>query len=176
MRCITATFTAADFGFSDVDAGDTMSSVKIATLPGDGVLKLNGTAIAAGALITTADLANLIFVPANKADDYTATFTENGPAVAIADTDVSITDVDGTNIVSATITLTNAQAGDLLASGLLPVGITASGYDVETGVLTLTGSATLASYQTALRSIVFSTGGESPATTARPAARRCPIR
>ena len=38
---------------------------------------------------------------------FANTFTEDGPAVAITDTDVSITDVDSTNIASATITLTN---------------------------------------------------------------------
>ncbi|BCG93589.1 beta strand repeat-containing protein [Mesorhizobium sp. 131-2-1] len=100
--------------------------------------------------------------------DYQATFTENGSAVAIADTDVSISDLDNTNATSATITLTNAQASDLLAvNGGLPAGITASSYNSGTGVLTLTGSATLAAYQTALHQIVFSNSGDNPSTTDR---------
>ncbi|WP_192257143.1 hypothetical protein, partial [Mesorhizobium silamurunense] len=100
--------------------------------------------------------------------DYQATFTENGSAVAIADTDVSITDADNTNVTSATITLTNAQASDLLAvNGGLPAGITASSYNSGTGVLTLSGSATLAAYQTALHQIVFSNSSDSPNTTDR---------
>ncbi|MER8811337.1 beta strand repeat-containing protein [Mesorhizobium australicum] len=100
--------------------------------------------------------------------DYQATFTENGSAVAVADTDVSITDADNTNVTSATITLTNAQASDLLAvNGGLPAGITASSYNSGTGVLTLTGSATLAAYQTALHQIVFSNASENPNMTDR---------
>jgi VCBS repeat-containing protein len=73
----TATFTAADFGFADIDTGDTLGGVKITTLPpaSAGVLKLDGVSIAAGTVISTADLAMLTFVPVNKTDDYIATFT-----------------------------------------------------------------------------------------------------
>jgi hypothetical protein len=43
-------------------------------------------------------------------------------------------------------------AGDLLfLNGTLPSGIIASSYDSGTGTLTLTGSASLAAYQAALR-------------------------
>jgi len=52
--------------------------------------------------------------------------TENGVAVAIADTDVIIQDLDDSNIESATITLTNAKADDLLAAGVMPAGIVAT--------------------------------------------------
>jgi hypothetical protein len=49
---------------------------------------------------------------------YHTTFTENGTAVAIADTDTLIGDPDiGSTIASATITLTNPQIGDLRAWG-----------------------------------------------------------
>jgi hypothetical protein len=95
---------------------------------------------------------------------YTATFTENGSAVAITDTDISITDVDSTTLASATVTLTNAQAGDVLAAGGMPAGITAS---VSGNVVTLTGTASLAAYQTALRAITFANTSENPSTTAR---------
>jgi hypothetical protein len=95
---------------------------------------------------------------------YSATFTENGSAVAIADTDVSITDVDSATLASATITLTNAQAGDVLAAGSMPAGITAS---VSGNVVTLTGSASLAAYQTAIRAVTFANTSENPSTTDR---------
>ena len=50
--------------------------------------------------------------------DYVATFTTNGPAIPVADTDVSITDPDSTTIQSATITLAiNRQSGDALIRG-----------------------------------------------------------
>ena len=72
--------------------------------------------------------------------DYTATFTTGGPAIPVADTDVSITDPDSTTIQSATITIAiNRQSGDALIAGALPPGITASSYNPFTGVLTLSG-------------------------------------
>src|SRR5262245_3529296 len=70
--------------------------------------------------------------------DYLTTFTDGGGAVAIADTDVLITDSDDTQLVSATVTLTNPDTLDVLVAGTLPAGITASSYDPGTGVLTLT--------------------------------------
>src|SRR5262249_48154212 len=81
------------------------------------------------------------------------------PAIPIADTDVSITDADTATIASATITIgVNRQSDDVLSIvGALPPGITASTYDSGTGVLTLTGPATLADYQTALHQVAFST-------------------
>jgi VCBS repeat-containing protein len=99
---------------------------------------------------------------------YRATFTENGSPVAIADTDTLLTDADSTALVSATITLSNREAGDLLSvSGTLPSGITASAYDAGTGILTLSGNASLADYQTALHAIGFSTAGDNPVAGTR---------
>jgi surface adhesion protein len=95
---------------------------------------------------------------------YTATFTENGSAVSIADTDISITDVDSATLSSATITLTNAQAGDVLAAGAMPAGITAS---VSGNVVTLSGAASLAAYQTAIRAVTYANTGDNPSTTDR---------
>ena len=50
------TLSAADFGFADVDVGDTLSAVRIDSLPATGSLTLNGSAIAAGAVVTLADI------------------------------------------------------------------------------------------------------------------------
>ena len=79
--------------------------------------------------------------------NYLTGFTEGGPPVAIADTDVSIIDSDSPNLASATITLTNPQADDVLTfDGTPPAGIAVSGSG--TAVITLTGVASSASYQT----------------------------
>uniref|UniRef100_UPI002632611A Ig-like domain-containing protein n=1 Tax=uncultured Pseudoteredinibacter sp. TaxID=1641701 RepID=UPI002632611A len=48
----------SDFGFTDVDTGDQLSSVRIDSLPADGTLMLNGVAVAAGQVITAAELNN----------------------------------------------------------------------------------------------------------------------
>ena len=64
------TLTTANFGFSDVDAGDTMSAVRIDTLSGAGPLTLSGVAVTAGQVVTVADITagNLVFTPAADAN------------------------------------------------------------------------------------------------------------
>ncbi len=101
--------------------------------------------------------------------DYKTSLTEGNSAVAIADTDTLITDADDTNIESATIVLTNAKAGDLLSVGSLPSGIVSN---VDTSVagqitVTLTGSATKANYDSAIKAITFSNSLDNPDTTDR---------
>ena len=76
------TFEADDFGFDDDDAGATLASVTIVTLPMAGTLALDGTAVMAAAVVTKAqiDADMLTFTPARDAhgDPYTAfTFTVN---------------------------------------------------------------------------------------------------
>ena len=62
--------------------------------------------------------------------DYLTTFTDGGPAVAIVDTDVLITDSDDIELTSATVTLTNPHTDDvLLFNGAPPPGITACAYN-----------------------------------------------
>ena len=70
------TFSAADFVFTDIDVGDTLASVKIATLPADGSLTLSGAPVTTDRTLAAADLGNLTFTPAANAsgDPYT-TFT-----------------------------------------------------------------------------------------------------
>ena len=59
------TLTSANFGFSDVDAGDSLSAMRIDTLPSAGSLTLSGVAVTAGQVITLADITagNLVFSP-----------------------------------------------------------------------------------------------------------------
>ncbi|MBL8504626.1 MAG: tandem-95 repeat protein, partial [Rhodocyclaceae bacterium] len=98
---------------------------------------------------------------------YQTRFTVGGSAVAIGDVDVSITDSDSANLSGATITLTNFQANDVLAAAGLPPGITASAYNPATGVITLSGSSSLANYQAAIRAITFSNSSGSPSLLSR---------
>ena len=96
----------------------------------------------------------------------TAAFTENGAAVGIASADSLISDVDSANMVLATITLTNAQTGDLLSAGALPGGITVHASSTATNII-LTGSATKAAYQMAIEAITFSNSSDTPNVTPR---------
>ncbi|WP_165672167.1 retention module-containing protein [Metapseudomonas otitidis] len=56
-------FSAAEFGFSDVDAGDSLKAIRINSLPGNGSLSLNGTAVTVGMLVTAAQIASLVYTP-----------------------------------------------------------------------------------------------------------------
>ena len=59
------TLTTGNFGFSDVDAGDSLSAVRIDTLPSAGTLTLSGVAVTAGQVIDVTDITagNLVFTP-----------------------------------------------------------------------------------------------------------------
>ena len=81
---------------------------------------------------------------------------------------LTITDVDDTNIESATITISGGlvSAEDVL-SFTDANGITGS-YDANTGILTLTGTATLADYELALEAVKYqNTNGDDPNTGSR---------
>ena len=103
------------------------------------------------------------------ANNYQTTFTEKGAAVAISDTDVAAVE-PGAMGSSAKVVLTNAQASDVLAiNGTLPTGITSSIDTSVAGVITvnLTGSASLASYQTAIHDVTFANTSSNPSTVDR---------
>ena len=70
------TFLTADFAFTDTDMGNTLSSVKIVTLPVLGTLTLSGTALTSGDLpqtVTAAQIGTLKYVP--PANDNGSPFT-----------------------------------------------------------------------------------------------------
>jgi VCBS repeat-containing protein len=94
--------------------------------------------------------------------DYAAVYVEGTP-VSIADGDNRIRDVDSTNMQSATVTLTNAQAGDVLLPAGMPPGIAAS-VDATGTVVTLTGNASSAAYEAALRAVEFNNTSTTPPT------------
>ncbi|UAJ73308.1 Ig-like domain-containing protein [Synechocystis sp. PCC 7339] len=110
---------------------------------------------------------NTTSTAANGNTGYQTTFSLGGAPVAIGDTDVSVTDADSPNMNSATITLTNAQVGDLLTVGSLPSGVTSTINTSIPGqiIVTLSGNSTRANYETAIEAITFST--TSTNTTAR---------
>ena len=102
--------------------------------------------------------------------NYQASFTEGDAGVTIADSDASLENVDGPNLSSLTVTLTNRPDGAQeslsvkdLATLPLPGGISVSDpYDDADGQLVLSGSASIADYETALQRVVYAnTSGES---------------
>ena len=72
------TLTAEDFGFADVNAGDTLHSVRIETLPAAGALELDSAVVSQSDVVTKADIdaSKLAFTPTSGASgDSYANFT-----------------------------------------------------------------------------------------------------
>jgi VCBS repeat-containing protein len=111
--------------------------------------------------------ANLIFEGQSTADTLGA-FIDDIKLVgidvvtekAIID-NINISDVDDVNLESATVVLTNYQAGDVIEANSLPAGITASITEVNGElVVKLEGSATVATYEDAIESLTFESSSE----------------
>src|SRR3954447_9938004 len=98
--------------------------------------------------------------PVVTSSDGSTTYTTDGADVAV-DSAVAVTDADDTDLESAVVRIASGfEAGDSLAF-TDQLGISGT-YDPDTGVLTLTGTAPVADYETALRSIEFGHTGPAP--------------
>ncbi|MES2579771.1 MAG: retention module-containing protein, partial [Pseudomonadota bacterium] len=125
-------FQGIDFGFNDIDAGQSLNGVRIDALPLSGALTLNGSPISAGAVISIAQLnaGQLRFVPVGDASDspYASftfsvqdnaggfdtapnTFTLNVTPVADITND-TVTTNEGTSVIFNVITGTNGATPD----------------------------------------------------------------
>ena len=140
------TFTAADFGFSDADPGDTLSGVKITALESAGALALDGTDVTAGQVIAKADIdANkLTFTPAADAngspyatfgfkvndgrDDSADAYTLTINVTAINDAPTGKPAISGTATQGQTLT---ATAGDIADPDGLPTTPFLTGYTFQ---------------------------------------------
>ncbi|NND96522.1 MAG: hypothetical protein HKN47_04235, partial [Pirellulaceae bacterium] len=95
--------------------------------------------------------------------DYQTTLQLGGPAVAIADVDATLTDSDSPNLESLTVTISNLSDGALesLDANVSGTSITKS-YDSNTGILTLSGTDSVANYQLVLQSVTYDTDAVVP--------------
>jgi len=90
-----------------------------------------------------------------------AAFTEKGGAVALSSS-ASVADADNQTLASATVAITaGAFTGDVLATSTAGTSITAS-YSTATETLTLSGSDTLAHYQSVLDGVTFNSTSLNP--------------
>jgi hypothetical protein len=84
------------------------------------------------------------------------------------DPGITVSDVDNTNLAGATVSITanfSSADGDTLSFTDTP-NITGS-YNPATGVLTLSGTASIADYRAALRSVTYVNTSDAPVTTTR---------
>ncbi len=103
----------------------------------------------------------------SSGNNFNLSFTEGGSAVAIADSDASLTDLDG-SLTGLTVSLSSIPDGaaEVLAATTTGTSISAS-YDSSTGVLTLSGTDTVANYQQVLRTITYINTSENPTAGTR---------
>jgi gliding motility-associated-like protein len=77
---------------------------------------------------------------------------------------LTVTDNGNTSLAGGTISITSGfLSGDILSFGTVPPGISTT-FDENTGVMTLTGTATVANYQSLLRSLTYHSTSQSPAS------------
>ncbi|MEP6969233.1 MAG: DUF4347 domain-containing protein, partial [Betaproteobacteria bacterium] len=112
-----------------------------------------------------------IFAPPNVPPVATASsgslaYVENDGPRAI-DAGLLVTDADGPTLASATIRIAaNFSSGQDVLAFTNQNGITGS-WNAGTGVLVLSGSASMANYQAALRSVTYTNTSEAPSTANR---------
>ena len=97
---------------------------------------------------------------------HTLNYTENQAATAI-DPALTVTDSDNANLASATVQITGNYANGQDILGFTDQnGITGT-FNAATGTLTLTGSSSVANYQTALESVTYFDNSDNPSGAPR---------
>jgi hypothetical protein len=142
--------TAGPFDF------ETKSSYAVRVAASDGK---GGTTEAAFVIAVT----NVNEAPRVVASAGPVAYLENDPATAI-DPGLSVSDVDSPTLAAATVAVTaGLQPGADTLSFTAAAGISGA-YAPATGLLTLTGTATPAAYEAALRSVRFLSTSDAPGT------------
>ena len=114
-------------------------------------------------IATTVDPVN--DAPVISGAGSTQGYVENA-AGTVLEPAISLADVDDTQVTQATVTISGGlMPGDRL-NFVDQLGISGS-YNAVTGVLTLSGTATRANYETALRSITFDSTSDNPGSGPR---------
>ena len=104
--------------------------------------------------------------PVVNASSGSLAYVENQAASPI-DTTLTVSDLNSTNLTGATVSITgNFMSGQDILEFITQNEITGS-YDASTGVLTLSGTATVAQYQTALRSVTYFNTSDNPSGAPR---------
>jgi VCBS repeat-containing protein len=93
-------------------------------------------------------------------------YIENGDAVVINNA-IVLSDPDSTTLNSASITLSGGNTGSTETLSFTQIGSITGSYNAATAVLTLSGSDTLAHYQSALNSVTYENSSDNPNTAAQ---------
>jgi hypothetical protein len=168
------------FALNGINGGD-ISGISVSSagdINGDGIADLiigapfaNGSAgqsyvVLGHAGIGASGTLALAQLSGSATDGINFSTTFKGTAIAVVDTDLTLVDANSPNLVGATITITNLQDGaaETLSATTTDTSITA---DYINGVLTLSGTDTVANYQKVLRTITYSNTAAAANPTAR---------
>lgn len=142
---------------------DNVDGVRV---PAELVITINGT--------NDAPVVDLNGPGPNGIDFMPNAFVEEGGPILVVSSNATVADVDNTQLVSATITLTRADGSrpDALTETLAVTGPTAvlgdeieAAYNRDTGVLTLTGfDASPANFEAVLRTLSYNNTGDNVLT------------
>ena len=143
----TKTFSNSDFTFTDVDAGATLSSISITTLPTAGTLQLNNVDVTLNQTISTSNIVNLLFTPAANA---------NGTPYATFGFTVNDGDANSTSVYTASINVAAVDDAPILGTITnqsitedgTDLNITLSATDIEGDTITYTTSSSNTSIAT----------------------------
>ncbi|KAK3244473.1 hypothetical protein CYMTET_45911 [Cymbomonas tetramitiformis] len=91
--------------------------------------------------------------------------SESDPSMNVA-SDFSITDIDDSNMAGATVSISGAFEAGKDVLGCSSASMSCS-YDTQTGVLTLSGSASISAYTTAMQGVQYSSVGGAANTGTR---------
>ena len=151
---------SAGFNYSGLAAGS--YTIKLTIFNGNNCSGAEGTS-AGFAFTVTDDNAAPVVSDAGATLAYT-----EGDSATVIDGTLTITDVDDTNMEGATITISSGyQSSEDVLAFTNANGITCS-WDSSGGVLTLSGSASKANYETAFESITYqNTNTDDPDNTNR---------
>ena len=157
--------TDATSTVSYIDATDTPSASATLTL------SINDNGLGGGAALTGSDTAIINIGSVNDAPVLDAhsgslSYTENQAATAI-DTAITVSDVDSANLAGATVQITGNFVSGQDVLGFTNQNGIAGSYNAATGVLMLTGQASLAQYQAALQSVTYFNSSDNPSGQTR---------
>ncbi len=96
----------------------------------------------------------------------TLAYTENQAASAV-DANLTLSDVDSATLGGATVSLSGGFASGQDVLGFTAQNGISGNWNAATGTLTLSGSATVAQYQAALRSVTYANSSDAPSTATR---------
>ncbi len=151
LDSISFSFTAASLD-PTAGGGDTTRSISWSV--NDGVLN-------SAAATSTLDA---VHVAPTVTAGNSLTFDGNGPQPIILDSAITVGDVDKTTLAGAQVAITGGFVDAHDSLGFVSGNGITGNYDSATGVLTLSGVASVADYQAALASVTFSSSVQANGT------------